>query len=327
MVAINGTTKMGDSPTITPIDNMGVPKKRKGVFSLDWLRFTVPTRGEAERFFMLLKIKATSDEPNATDGQICNERDEKNLISPLPYYDSAMQFQYGRLDWSLKNPSQKFMVTLTGKDLVNWLLSGGTYDEILIAAEKLIDVNFTRIDMACDIHDEHVEIKDIYTAMKDGTARTRIKAFSMVEGGGTKNNHGITVYIGSRESGRMIRVYDKAAQQKMEGDWTRIEIEVKSPFAEKMIQSSIDSGIAPTMRLAVRQMVRTGVDWFDERMNDSDVAYLEPVGRKATDWEKWIISDILPQIEKAIAQDIGNVREDIANMLSRAKLHNGHGNQ
>ena len=53
---------------------------------------------------------------------------------------------------------------------------------------------------------------------------------------------GKTIYIGSRSSEKMIRIYDKAAEQNQEGVWIRYEIETKGDFADKCFRRIKEAG-------------------------------------------------------------------------------------
>lgn len=85
----------------------------------------------------------------------------------------------------------------------------------------------SRIDLAFDIRDESIEPGDLYHMLQSGTATTTAKTWNLITG----SVGGSTCYIGSRQSEAFVRIYDKAAQMGVKGEWTRIELELKASKA------------------------------------------------------------------------------------------------
>lgn len=85
----------------------------------------------------------------------------------------------------------------------------------------------SRIDLAFDIKDEGMEPGILYNMLQDGRAKTTAKTWSLITG----NDGGSTCYIGSRSSEAFVRIYDKAAQVGVDGQWTRVEMELKASKA------------------------------------------------------------------------------------------------
>jgi len=296
---------------ITPIHNMGVPKKNSPQFSLDWLRFSTPNLEEFRRFMAHFS--------DILQGEIAT------VEQPFPFYDTAYRMRFGRADWNTKRVEQGLLFTLTGKDLVSWLNAGGNHQELVNYVNRLPHLNVSRLDFAVDIFIDDISPNDIYEAMEAGAIRTGAKNFSRVESKINGGQMGVTVYIGSRASMRLLRVYDKAVQAGANYPWVRIEIELKKEFARLVLRQMADIGIVKAGKAAIRDFVTTNIDWFDNAVVGPNVDYLTPGARKDTEWEKWIKAVVLPNAVRAIAADVSGFREAMRAALDNAEKSDEHG--
>jgi len=120
---------------------------------------------------------------------------------------------------------QGVKVTMSG----SYLLRINTREVIKSVVDN--GLNVTRIDVSIDIHDSECKVTQFYDEYRAGhTGRKYVT--SLVEG-----TTGATFYIGSRTSEKMVRIYDKAAEQGKEGDWIRFELECKGDTARSAIKS------------------------------------------------------------------------------------------
>ena len=85
----------------------------------------------------------------------------------------------------------------------------------------------SRIDLAFDVKHESLNPRELYAMLDGGQATTTAKTWNLITG----NDGGATCYIGSRQSEAFVRIYDKAAQTGTDGQWTRIELELKASKA------------------------------------------------------------------------------------------------
>lgn len=94
--------------------------------------------------------------------------------------------------------------------------------------------NITRLDIAYDTFDTF----DIETFYKDVLNQSFVSRFSdyRVE----KGSKGTSVYLGSSKSLIMYRIYDKAAEQKISGNWIRFELQLRGDRALSVVQSLCD---------------------------------------------------------------------------------------
>lgn len=93
-----------------------------------------------------------------------------------------------------------------------------------------------RIDLAVDVADAGV-LDLAWTAAEEGRLVTRASRESM---SWYKKGNGRTLGVGSRASESYLRIYDKAAEQKLPGEWTRVEIEVKGKRAQPTFRAWLD---------------------------------------------------------------------------------------
>ena len=115
-------------------------------------------------------------------------------------------------------------------------------DTVLVDFLKRILTNsgkFTRMDLAIDdIGCQFFTALDVCELVRRGEYSSRFRCGRIEEGFG--DEHGMTIYFGSRKSDLMLRVYDKAAEledKKKVADaqsCTRWELELKNEYAHKV---------------------------------------------------------------------------------------------
>jgi phage replication initiation protein len=93
--------------------------------------------------------------------------------------------------------------------------------------EEQDDVRITRLDLACDLHEGEYTVDDAVRWHGDGgfnvggrNPRTR------TDGDWLEGRHGRTLYVGKRENGKMLRVYEKGKEQGwLDSEWVRFEVQ------------------------------------------------------------------------------------------------------
>lgn len=84
----------------------------------------------------------------------------------------------------------------------------------------------TRIDIAIDLKDEEVDASAMYEHLAAIAEYGKRRTISII-----RSDRGLTIYLGSRSSDFMLRIYDKAKEQKIDGHWWRFEAECKGALA------------------------------------------------------------------------------------------------
>lgn len=117
----------------------------------------------------------------------------------------------------------------------------------------------TRIDLALDVKgDELFEVQlslAVNRNQRSGTARNVNEVRSLTDAGRT-------IYVGSRASDVFTRIYNKAAEQKVSGYWTRCEVELKGKQAQNAVLTVLAEGL-PSVAAICRHLltVKVGFDF------------------------------------------------------------------
>lgn len=216
--------------------------------------------------------------------------------APLQGYAKAIVNKSGvRVNFSRPGSPNGVHVVYSGRTLQ-------TYDwESLLVDAFILDGQVTRIDIALDVMDSPIDILELYRHMKEGRCITQSKKYSYIEG-----NTGQTLYVGSRQSERMLRVYDKAAEQGSTGQWVRFELEVKGAKARQIAHyvSIEGSGAIPALIADFATFV--DYQWPDGNPFEAEAINLPSIKGKETDTAKWLETGVLPSF-KRVAPDNARV--------------------
>lgn len=109
----------------------------------------------------------------------------------------------------------------------------GDYKVIFDFVRQHSDVmNMTRLDIAFDDHTDVLDIKRIYEDTLKQSYVSRSTSWSV-----ELSDHGSCVYIGSRQSTVMFRIYDKAAERHIPNEhWIRCEMQLRDSRCMKFIE-------------------------------------------------------------------------------------------
>lgn len=173
---------------------------------------------------------------------------------------------------------------------VNWsgsALQHVAYDRLSVDVWGLT-TRVGRIDIAVDI-DKKMDLALAREQFKSGMVDTLARKCKLLLG-----EDGDTLYVGSRTSQKFLRIYDKAAQQGITGDWFRIELECKGDFARGVflhLLNEPDSDMRPVIRGFCDFNFLP--EWED--MADSPTpTWTIPKAEKRSDREKWLLEIVAP---------------------------------
>ena len=106
-------------------------------------------------------------------------------------------------------------------------------------------VHLTRLDVAIDDKSGLVDLEEVRRCVDGGLIVSRFKSAYVIEKKSlaTGKGFGVTVNFGSRVSDLMVRMYNKAAEQKQEsaGPWVRVELEAKDENASALASLLVGS--------------------------------------------------------------------------------------
>lgn len=195
---------------------------------------------------------------------------------------------------ALDAEQQGCMVVFTGSACDK----AGNMQEILERA-ALLHMKLTRCDIAFDIMDSGESVADLaemYAKMY-GEEPPRKTAF-------VHSKHGDTFYVGSRSSAKMVRIYDKAAQQKVKSEWVRVELELKQEAAQNAhehiarypaLMGSVIAQIVGVPQSVLMQVCE------DAAQGDITVRSTKPKTR--SNRLVWLMKSVLPAIEALLLEE------------------------
>jgi len=163
----------------------------------------------------------------------------------------------------------------------------------------------SRIDLALDVRDSGLSIPALFREINrlksnEPTLCNKCSAqsYSLIE----SENGGATLYVGSRTSMQMLRIYNKAAEQGLTGDWLRFEVEVKGSKA-LALHKQLCEGYHFQMYQRCQQLIVSMVDFnfpaWREIFTQKGVKIGVP---KITDRQTrvWLMSQVAPAVAKYI---------------------------
>lgn len=156
----------------------------------------------------------------------------------------------------------------------------------------------TRIDLAVT-----VRLYEQYKSLAKDMYQEAMKANARLYGYVERSIGGSTLYVGSRESERFGRLYDKGAHLGEEAGWTwRYEVEVKKPLSSYLAQSLFASDDVPSFIVSYVHdffTLRNVAPVFDK----SDYKYIiESEGRIQTREKQlhWLRTSVAPTVSRLI---------------------------
>lgn len=170
----------------------------------------------------------------------------------------------GRIMFHSEDEGMKYCVELSGRPLEEVRREGFDDQEVIAHAFSgmVARVAFTRVDVAFDVKNSNGTIEELYQSWLQKETKTLARQAMWVESVKSEFRAN-TVYFGARESSpRILRAYDKAAQQKLMGiSWLRLEAEVKKRRATPFARSVWKNGISSAGRREIKDAIKTRVAW------------------------------------------------------------------
>lgn len=131
-------------------------------------------------------------------------------------------------------PGMGVCVSVSGKGCRYLEAQGQNLWKLIFRLARSAKINITRIDLALDTSIKLInKVRQSVDKKKYISKSRNISYICKSQESSTKTE---TIYIGSRSSELMIRLYDKAVEQKLEGaDWERWEIVLKKKKIKEVI--------------------------------------------------------------------------------------------
>jgi hypothetical protein len=257
---------------------------------LDWLTYTVPREVGLERAFLQHPALAITGE----------------ILPNIKGYDRHIAMTYGSISFHTRHPEHKICVLFRGKDLREARAAGVNVDHILADALAK-QATITRLDFAVDYHGPSSPL-ELNEAVEMGLVKVPTRhheyrySCDRVKGEARKAH---TVYLGSQSSERRLRCYDKAAQLKVSGPWTRIELVVQKGYGNRLAKAMVQEGIGAAGKQALREFIQCNLGWFNHALNGPSL-YIEAAERSERDVKRWLLTQVLPTFAREVARGAVN---------------------
>lgn len=257
---------------------------------IDWLTLTKPYDGDKDA------IPTNVQDAHALATMIAQShhsigQERVHLVtSTEAFYPWQFATEKGAVISISPRQSQGVRVVWTGQ-----ALPVGQSDQALLwRAVRAESWRITRCDIALDVVNSGVSVIDHWTGRLEERAMERRGKAQLI-----LNRNGDTILVGSRTSDRYIRIYDKAKEQKRQGDWVRIEIEIKGKAAHNLkcaykdlLRRSTAAMIAmlyktPATVLEAMQAIADGADPIKS-----------PPKETSGNREIWLMEQVLPALKK-----------------------------
>lgn len=270
--------------------------------SIDWLQYTLGWPNSVEVWPIddaeELAIFRTCVPMLSVEG-LPPFRREKNKALGMGGFTKTYNMLWCTAHVDPKRRQQKIGVRFTGENMTTYRELGGT-DARLMEFIKHNNGNPTRIDIAFDMFDFGIEPLRVYQDWLTGKVRTRARTAkpftkSVRNADGTVTSAS-TLYIGSRTSPVMVRIYEKGKETGTGIDWVRIELEIKDTKAAAVLNDINRFGVEKVGRTLLSEaMPGMPYKFWRELMKGGSVA-LEAVGRRKSARQVWLENIILPMI-------------------------------
>jgi len=244
--------------------------------TIDWLSFTIPYEVDYAPFITQYASSASSTPVSPQFGYTKGWRMGEDIL----LFSHDIREDMGT------------HIILSGKTLGNLQRRGFGVNVVLRSVLQL-KARVTRLDLAKDATDEGISLPEIWRDIDGKCSNGRTKKFSQVQG----SDGGHTIYGGSRESERFLRIYDKAKEQGDGiGDYKRCELELKGDVARAVaVMLSESDKWGEIFNGLLTNMVNVPCKSFQSFLGGSN-AIGTPKIEKQTDREKWIETQVISAV-------------------------------
>lgn len=259
--------------------------------TIDWLSFTAKEHTLELEQFLHLYARA----PKIIDA------------APRNGYNSATQDSNGVLCmWNSNREEMGYHTVISGSALRNVFEQTGVSQRGLVEAVLRTGANITRLDLAKDATGVPIDLQAIYNAIETGNNVGTARTFSQFKSIGG----GFTIYVGSRQSEKFIRIYDKAIETANNGlEWKRYEIETKGmvarALANLLVQNDVWAGAFDAMVLGMFDLPAS--DDYRAFFSGDTVRIGIPKLERKSDTERWIETQVIPAIGKYYGENPNSV--------------------
>jgi len=253
-------------------------------FTVDWISVTF----EPDRFVGFLK-------------ELHHDKDFTHVEAPHSRgYTSGIEYETGlRVSWHEANEAQGVHAVFTGATLRRYEAEGLQWEDLFRLADKY-GGRTSRVDLAFDVRNSALTPSNLCQPnLRAYKGKGRTPRFNTLLGG----DGSWTLYIGSRSSDKMLRIYDKAKEQgDYDSDYVRIELETKGEVGRAVGWNFARSNKADCVGMALglaKGVADFNLESWDTALVGSSVGFSIPQG-KERDTFGWLVKVCAPSLAKEI---------------------------
>lgn len=214
----------------------------------------------------------------------------------MPFYDvSAMEGQTGiRYAMSRNMHSQGEILQLSGKALRSANVSADDIAGFINAGWRA-----SRVDLCVDIFSH----ADALESLCDTAGSKRDEGFSR-KVQVIRAPTGDSLYVGSRRSPKMLRVYDKGSQMRVDTPWVRFEMEYKGAAAMNALGAWFEDPSAPISDMLVFLNAPANPLCIAlDKLRDAEITIASTGSRPDPDANAWFDSTVMAAFKKWASKD------------------------
>jgi len=223
--------------------------------------------------------------------------DTQNVAPRFGYTTATTDSNGTVIMWNGDREDMGHHVIFSGSTLRNLFERTKISQQSLLHAVVNSGGRISRLDLAKDLTGQAVDLQAIYQSLEQGSNRGTARSFAQIR----SNDDGHTIYVGSRQSEKFIRIYNKASQSGLSQElWFRFELETKGMFSRALCKELVDrtewSDIFDT---TARGMVELGiVGNFQKFFSVGGVQIGVPKLERSSDRELWIDTQVIGAVLK-----------------------------
>jgi len=213
---------------------------------------------------------------------------------PLNGYNQAVSYRDGRIEmWHTDRADMGVHVIMSGKVIEQ--LAGIGVTELGVFSNA--GASFRRFDVCRDVWNSNIKFTALASHIRKKKAITKARSFPTYS---TDGANGKTQYVGKWTSDCYARIYDKAYEQKVSGNWIRVEVVYKDDKANPAVKAFLTGASVVSLLRAVIDFPAYGA-WVDAITSDT-VAGVS-VGRKLGATKKWLLESCAPSLARQLFLD------------------------
>lgn len=236
-------------------------------------------------------------------------------------YTSAREYSSGAICmWNEQQKSMGVHVTYSAQ-AIRYASENFNMSQQEILERLSENGRISRLDICVDVANVEIDIRKIFEQSRNGVIKTRAKQFDYVESAGTGNEAGArTAYIGSMtKRKKLLRVYDKGKQLKLDTFLTRFEMETHGlPAQQAGIELLKHTGeMAETIRAIIKGYADFSGSIAGEYLSSDSVIKLSHPKYQKSNTANWLIGTVA----KTLANEVYSDRQVFDEFIKTFQFH------